>query len=146
MIMYDNFGKNGDKGGSIGPSEELFDKIICRIDAERKLLNIKRRIIGLFICFAGSLAALVFSFESVQVSFIESGFVEFFSLIFSDAEIIASHSQSFALSLLETIPITGLIIFLTATLALLWSAEFLAKDLKYVFISTKLINNQNGHR
>lgn len=146
MSMDDNYEKNGDKGGLIEPSEDLFDRVIYRIDTECRLLNIKRRLAGLFVCFAGSLAALIFSFEAARVSFIESGFVEFFRLMFSDAEIVASHSQSFAFSLLETLPVTSLIIFLTATLALLWSAEFLAKDLKYFFMPAKLMNNRNGHR
>jgi len=123
------------------PPRGLLKKIMRQIRAERRLITIKRRITIFFFFFFGSAAALFSSFRFVRAGFAETGFFRFFSLIFSDADIIFAYWQSFALSLLETIPVTSLMLFSLAVLVFLMSLKLLSKNIKVVLNQTQLINN-----
>lgn len=125
------------------PPKGLFKKVMRRIHEERKLLIFKRRLVFLSIIFIGSIAALIPTFRMTQVGFAESGFIEFFSLLFSDAGIIATYWQNFALSLLETLPVTSLIIFLTIMLLFLESLKLLINNTENIVDLTHLIKINN---
>lgn len=111
--------------------DRLFEETMLRIRREKKLLTIKRRIVIFSVIFIGSIIAFVPVFHSLEKSISESGFMQFLSLFFSDFKIVAIYWQSFALSLLETLPVLNLAIFLVVVLALLESVKFLAKDIKF---------------
>lgn len=125
------------------PPKSLFEKIMRRIREERKLLALKRKLIFLSIVFVGSIAALIPTFRMTQAGFVESGFIEFFSLLFSDANIIAAYWKNFALSLLETLPVTNLIMLLTVMLLFLESLKLLINNAKNIVNSTHLIKMNN---
>ncbi len=121
------------------PPKDLFNKVMRRINEEHKLLVFKRQLIFLSIAFVGSMAALIPAFQMAQAEFTESGFATFFSLLFSDVGIIAAYWQNFALSLLETLPATSLIIFLIVMLLFLESLKLLINNTKNIFNVTRLI-------
>lgn len=125
------------------PPKSLFEKVMRRIREERKLLALKRKLIFLSIVFVGSIAALIPTFRMAQAEFAESGFATFFSLLFSDVGIIAAYWQNFALSLLETLPVTSLIIFLTVMLLFLESFKLLTNNVKNIVNATHLIKINN---
>ncbi|OGZ93266.1 MAG: hypothetical protein A2528_00535 [Candidatus Staskawiczbacteria bacterium RIFOXYD2_FULL_37_9] len=60
--------------------------------------------------------------------FIQSGFINFFSLIFSDFTVVRTYWQSFAMILLETLPALSLVLFLGVLLILLQSIKSLTKN------------------
>jgi ABC-type spermidine/putrescine transport system permease subunit I len=110
--------------------EGLLDKILARIHGEKRLLGVKRRLAVFSIGAAGSAAAFIPVFKMAQLEISNSGFLQFFSLLFSDFGAVAVYWHSFTLSLLETLPAMSLAVFLAITLLFLESLKFLAKDIK----------------
>lgn len=118
---------------TVDPPLGLFDKIMSRIHGEQRLLAIKYRIIVFSISLVGSLIAFFPALQTVKTEFIESGFIQFFSLFFSDFSIVMTYWQSFVLTLLEALPAFGLVMLLTVVFIFLGSLRFLTKDIKSVF-------------
>ncbi len=124
----------------IKPSKGLLEKIIIRIREEKKQKSARRRFAIFSIGSIASITAFIPAFRAANAAIIESGFVEFFSLLFSDTTIVAAHWKNFGLSLVETIPVTNIIILLTTILMFLWSFKLLTGDMKNLFVSPKLRN------
>lgn len=114
----------------IEPPTGLFEKIMNRIHKEERLLTIKRRIVIFSIGLVGSLAGFVPAFRMAQAGFIESGFVQFISLIFSDFSVVITYWQSFVSVLLETFPIMSIIALLVILFVFLESLKHLTKNIK----------------
>jgi len=121
------------------PAEGLFEKITQRIRKEQRLLIIKRRLALFSIGVVGSAAAFIPVFRMVQSGFTESGFTEFFSLIFSDLGPVTAHWQNFVLALLESLPVMSIAAFLGIIFIFIESLKFLTRDIKVVF---KPLNSQ----
>lgn len=119
----------------------LFEKIISRLDQERKLTKIKFRLAVFGSFLIGSIIAFVPIFNLTRFALIKSGFIQFFSLLFSDTKIVLTYWENFAMSLLETLPVMNLIILLAIILVFLESLKLLLKDLKNIFISKQFLNN-----
>lgn len=117
------------------PSVNLLGKITDRVRRrETFLIYQKTAFYSLGVAF--SLTALVFSLRSAQAGFAESGFFQFFSLVFTDFKIVAASWQSFALSLLETIPASGLIFTLSSLFVFMSLLKQLIKNASFIFIPT----------
>lgn len=119
--------------------EGIFGRIMARIHTEQRILTFKRRLAIFSVGLIGSGIAFVPAFRMVRLSLIGSGFLQFFSLLFSDFGTVAAYWQSFVMSLLETLPAMSLAVFLAVVFVFLESLRFLARDIKFVFIPNKLI-------
>ena len=115
---------------NIEPPNGLYEKIINRIHKERRLLTIRKRIFIFSVGLLGSLTAFWPAYRAVKIEFLQSGFFQFASLVFSDFSIIAAHWQNFTLVLLEVLPIMSLIIFLAVLFTLFESAKYLTKNIR----------------
>ncbi|MDD5146604.1 MAG: hypothetical protein PHN39_02590 [Candidatus Pacebacteria bacterium] len=120
--------------------EGLFGKIMSRIQQEKRYRRLRRRIIIFSFGLIASAGAIIPVFKMAQAGFAESGFWQFFSLLFSDFEVVTAYWQSFALSLLETLPVMSLIMLSAATLVFFGILRFLTRDIKSIFASVKLTN------
>jgi hypothetical protein len=125
----------------IEPPIGLFEKVMDRISKERRILIIKRRIIVFSIVFVGSLFAFFPTLKMVSVELSSSGFNQFFSLIFSDFTVVMRYWQSFTLTLLETLPVISLVLFLTILLVFLESLKSLVKNIKMISKLNQLITD-----
>ncbi len=138
--MLQNYKKLFGHIETLEPPVELLERVLLRIKKERRLITVKRRIFlfsaGLFV----TIAAFIPAAQMVWNGFTESGFLKFLSLIFSDAEIIAGYWQNFVMSLLESLPVMGLVLFLAVTLAFLEMLKLLTKNLKFILNSKQLIH------
>lgn len=112
------------------PPEGLFNKIMSRIRREQRLTIVKRRLVFLAVLLIGSMTALVPAWQTMRAGFIESGFINFVSLLFSDASAVLAYWQNFAWAVLESLPTMGMIMFLAAAFAFLESLKFIARDVK----------------
>lgn len=110
----------------------LLEKVLGQLQKEQKIMALKRRRIIFSFGAVISALSLIPAYLTLQASLAESGFFQFFSLIFSDSEIVLAYWQNFILSLLETLPITNLIIFLALTALFLESLKLLAKNTKII--------------
>lgn len=115
------------------PPDNLLEKIMARLHKEQKL-SLRKRIFIFSIGTALSAMAIFLSFKTAQTKFGESGFWQFFSLVFSDFETIKIYWQNFILSLLETLPVTSLIMVLAAVLIFLEFLKSLFKNIKLSII------------
>lgn len=113
----------------INPPAGLQQKILERLRQAQK-----RAIFWRLIFFSSttilSLVALVPVLQTAYARLIESGFTRFFSLLFSDFTLITSFWRSFAMSLLETLPIMSLVVILIVLAVFLESIKLLDKETK----------------
>ena len=112
------------------PTVGLFVRIVAAIRTEQRRLAV-RRIARCSLVLVGSLVLLVPAWQMVQTGLAQSGFVEFFSLMFSDTGLMATFWQNFAMVLLESLPVTGLALFLLAMAGLLTSFRFIITQTIY---------------
>ncbi len=108
----------------------LFEKIMLGIGAEKNKIAIRRKIAVFSVILAGSFIGLFPAVKAVYSSLISSGFTQLFSLVFSDTAIVMSLWQNFALSLLETLPINGILITGFLGFIFFGSLKFLTNNLK----------------
>jgi len=139
--MDNNYEKLFSKIKPLDPPAGLLERIIRRIQAEQKLLTAKRRLVIFSIGVVGSIAAFVPALKMLHQGFAESGFLQFLSLLFSDTQAILSYLGSFLASLLETLPVTGLLVFLAVLLIFLESLKLLSKDIR-LLVASKLASKR----
>ena len=132
--MVQNY-KNNFIGDIPEPPKDLLGRIMNRIHREQRLVKIRQRIVIFSVGAAASLAAVFPAFQMLRAEAASSDFFTFSSLLFSDFATVSAYWQNFALSLLEALPVMGLIAVLAAVLALLGSLRFLTKDIKDALVS-----------
>lgn len=121
----------------VEPPDGLFLKIMCRIEKEKKLLTLRRRIIIFSFGLVSSAVVFAITLGTVRDGFVESGFTSFFSLLFSDTEVVLTYWQNFVQSLLETLPVVGLAVLLMTVAVFLESLKLLTKDIKNIYVSKR---------
>lgn len=84
--------------------KNLLDTVINRVNQEKRLIAIKRRLLLYFLAFSSSTILFVFNFFWFKNQFNESGFFEYISLFYLDFNIVMTYWQDFALTLLEITP------------------------------------------
>lgn len=121
--------------------EGILDRIMARLKAEQRLLTVKRRVAIFSIGLFGSGVAFIPAFKMAQLEISNSGFLQFFSLLFSDFGTVAAYWQSFTMSLLETIPAFSLAVFLAIAFVFLESLRFLARDIHLFNVDFNPVRN-----
>lgn len=116
------------------PKNELYENILENIEIKQKVILSRRRFFIFATLFLLSLISLIPAIKMLVNDFTNSGFIQFFSLIFSDSQIILNYWQSFVLTLLESLPIISTVIFLGILFVMLESIRFISKDIKFVFL------------
>lgn len=114
------------------PSDELFSKIMNGIDRQRKKIILFRRITVISVSLIASLAALIPAFMVLMSRFTESGFYQYFSLMFSDFSVIAANWQDYSMSLLQALPAFSIALVLISALWLVSSAGYLVQNIKFL--------------
>jgi hypothetical protein len=104
------------------PSPQLINTVLCRIDREKRLKILKKR---LFFYISGtSLASVIFTliFKEFSRQATESGFFQFFSLLFSDFGAIIRHFSDYVLSIIGSVPIISFGLVSVVLLGILFGA------------------------
>ena len=107
--------------------EGLLNKIISRIDRERRMIISRQRFTlaaGMFVFLA---ALVVPVWHAFLGDLARSGFGQYLSLAYSDFRTVAANWQDFSLNLLETLPIISTISLLAVIFFLLITLKFAAK-------------------
>jgi ABC-type spermidine/putrescine transport system permease subunit I len=118
---------------NIEPPEGLLARIMEKIRQEKNIMAVKRRLVVFFFGFLASAAAMIPVFNLVQTEISQSGFLQFFSLVFSDFGAVIVYWRTFAMSLLETIPAVSVAMFLAVIFVFLASFKLLVKNMKIVY-------------
>ncbi|MCK9393906.1 MAG: hypothetical protein WCX30_03245 [Candidatus Paceibacterota bacterium] len=127
----------------VEPSNKLFEKIMLRISREERMIVTKKRIAVFSVFLVISSGGFVYSFIATQNAFVSSGFVQFFSLIFSDFNIVVAYWQNFLFTLLESLPVFAVIISLVMFSIALGFLTFLIRDVKFIN-SNNIIRKKYG--
>ncbi len=130
--MDDNYGDLFGKMDRREPPAGLLDSIILRIN-EESLRTARIRFVCFSILSLAALSALIPAWHELQLEVTQSGFLQFFSLLFSDAGIVATYWQDFTMTVAESLPIFGISAVLSALFAFLLSVKFMARDRKIIF-------------
>ena len=122
------------------PSPGLLDGIMLRINEVRRLKKARIRAAFFGTVFLAALIALVPAWQEFYAEFTQSGFLQFISLLFSDAGVIASYWQELLISLAESLPVFGISAILASVFGILISLKFLTRDIGIIFRKPNLIN------
>jgi len=119
----------------------LFGSIMGRINEERRLLSLKRRfaIFSVLILVFGT--AFIPALKALSAALINTGFLQFFFLMFSDFDITLDYWQNFLMQLAETIPVVSSAVFFGVVFIFLELLRFWARDIKIIFAPKHLRNN-----
>lgn len=136
IARINNMDKNVDKLFSkleaFEPNSALYSKILENIENKQRSFARRRFFVFLFL-FLGSSIAIIPISNMLYTDFAQSGFIQFFSLIFSDSKLIVSYWHNFALILMESLPVVSSIIFFAVLFIILESLSFLTRDAKLAF-------------
>jgi hypothetical protein len=120
--------------------DHLYQKVMDRIGLEQSLAAIRRKVYiytsATILCFS----ALSGAFYFVRLEMASSGFLSYFSLLFSDLDVVLSSWQNFSLTLLEAMPATSIILFLLSMAVLMHMAKNLAKNIQ-LFNKPRILMN-----
>ena len=109
------------------PSEGLFRVVMARIaDAEIRQARTRSLLFG--VLTVASLAVAVVMFGYAVQEFAQSEFLQYFSLVFSDAGAVLASWKEFILLLAESAPLTGVIVASVAFFIFLNSMKFAIKN------------------
>jgi hypothetical protein len=108
---------------ALEPPEELAELILKRIEKESNRL-FRAELFLTRLGFAGSLFVLFYTFSVFGRAIVDSEFWKIASLISSDMVIVLGNWQAFGYSLLETLPIAGIIAILLPLFTLFLSFNF----------------------
>ncbi len=120
----------------IEPPQELYNKILLGIEQKQKQeAKLKLAFSGFFTL--ASLLALVPAVQYALQGFSQSGFYNYFSLLFSDGLTLLTYWKEFSLSLAESFPLTEMVVFLSIMFILLISLKLFIKNTKVAFLSAQ---------
>lgn len=122
------------------PRESLFEKIIKNIELEKNFIILRNKIILISIGTIFSIVLFIFSIILIKNEAIKSGFVSFFSLVFSDFSIIVKNWKSFIASLLETLPIMNIVLTVFSATITIFSIKVFSRGIQ-IFNNYKQNNN-----
>ena len=106
----------------IQPPEGLDSLILSRI-SEAKNKQIKRKLWLASFGLAGSAVLTVYAIAFIGADILKSDFWNIISLVFSDMLIVAENWKEFSLSLLENLPVAGIIVIIAPIVIFLWSLK-----------------------
>ena len=119
------------------PKADLVENIWQRVVArEKRLIRIKLYAFSL-VGFL-SLAGLVPVFKALFSDFAQSGFYEYFSLLFSSGNNLFSYWKELVSSLAESLPVLNIIFSFSLIFVFLWSLRYV---LKQIIINNKYVGN-----
>lgn len=90
------------------PSPQLFKAVMARLDRERSLSALRRRLVAANIFLAACIAGAIPLFWAAVLDFSRSGFMQYLNLLLSDFKAVSVYWQDFALSLVESLPVISL--------------------------------------
>jgi len=121
------------------PTKELRNNILSGIKQEERR-RAKVYLFGYASVIPFSLVGVVLSIKYVSEGFYQSGFYEYFSLLLLGDSAIYAYWKELSLSLIDTVPIIGIIAFLVALGALVWSgANTFTNTRRFISTSKNLV-------
>lgn len=102
------------------PSKELRKNILLQIVKEEGR-RAKNYLLASFATAAASIVGFIFAAQYVTQAISQTSFYRYFSLLFSDSDIVLSYWRQFTLSLVESLPFFAVTLVLVAIVVLMVS-------------------------
>jgi hypothetical protein len=112
------------------PPAGLFDKVLLRLERERKLAVAKRRLIVFSGCLVISISASLPIWRLVFSELAQSGLGQYLTLLVYDFQTVAAYWQDYSLSLLEALPAASLAVGLGLLLLALASLRAVVHNIR----------------
>ena len=135
MDQQDNYKKLFSKLVVPEPPSGLAKAILLRIEKRERRIMIVKTMASATI-FVASLWMIRVGYANLMGGFAQSGFLAFFSLLFSDFSLIASNLPDFLLSIIESFPIFAAAVVLGGVAFAVWSVGMLVNE----------VAQMDGHR
>lgn len=120
--------------------ENLYHKIIARINEEERFMRTKQKLIIFSLGLSVSIGTFLMLFPTIKTEFMQSGFYEVLTLVYSDFGLVLTNWQDYSLALLESLPISATISFMLISLVFIWTLKRLTETIKTIQNNPQLIN------
>ncbi len=124
------------------PPKDLFPRIIKRLGLEKELILVKKNAEFFSVLLIIFIVLSVFAFIGVKSVLKESGFLPFFSLVFSDPGMVVNYWDSFLFLIFESAPGFLFAGFIFSFALVMLFARFVFFAIDKIFNTLKLITNQ----
>jgi hypothetical protein len=114
---------------TIEPNENLKNSIIIKIKKEEMKRAMYKIVFSSFVSFASVSMAIIFAINIVKDAY-QSGIFEYLSLLFSDGMSLVSYWQSYAMSIVESLPVFQITVVFASAWAFIWSLNTILPILK----------------
>lgn len=131
--MYDDFEKQKYENTEVPAG--LYEEILSRIAAERRMRTLRRRVALFSACAIGSFAAFIPASGALWTDISHSGFLQFASLLFSDPVAAAFSGSDYFLSLAESLPAFSASVFLMTIFFFFGSLKLISQNFTQAFPS-----------
>jgi|GEM_PF-1247423 hypothetical protein len=125
---------------SANPPDGLFDKIMARIQLERRV-SLRWRLALFCFVMISSVVAIIPAVKMIGADIAQSGLIPLLSLMFSDFTMVVSLWKDFLISIAEVFPFTGVAVFFAASFVFFGSTKYLARDISYIISHRHAITN-----
>jgi len=105
----------------------LFEKVMRRIELEKKAQILRRYFIFTSVSFVAALILIFPAWRAFRSNIAQTGFNQYISLLFLDSKTVLANWQDYSLTLLESLPIINAILLLAAIFAILFTLKLIAK-------------------
>jgi hypothetical protein len=123
----------------VAPPEGLSARILAHID-HLALRRARIRLALFGALFVGAGGAIVPSLRALSVESAQSGFNTYITLLASDADILVVYWKEFSFAVLESFPVAGAALFLSALFLFIFAAPKVAGAARVVFSERSLAN------
>lgn len=114
------------------PSKELRKNILLQVVKEEGR-RAKNYLLVSLITSTASIVGVVFAAQYVVQAIFQTSFYRYFSLLFSDSDIVLSYWRQFTLSLVESLPFFAVTLVLVAIVVLMVSIRVFANNTRRSF-------------
>ena len=104
----------------------LLDHVLSRLSEERRLSKVRRKLSLVSSVFCGALVAFFWVWQKLVADLGSSGSGDFFGLWFTDFALVARHGRELGMSIVESLPLFSITLFLVLLCALFILLKFIA--------------------
>lgn len=112
---------------SLEPPPDLFNRVMRRIEREKQLVVIKRKLIFSLFSFLGTLSIFIPVWKVFHSDIVQSGLGQYLIILFYDFQEVTKILGNYSFSILESLPALSLTVFLSVIVGIIYSLKTLVK-------------------
>jgi hypothetical protein len=142
--MSNNFSELNQELDQVVPSD-LLAKVMSRLDQERRLRSVRRRLIFSVTAFLPLLLIIFPVWQNFWLDWQRAGLIDYLSLLTSDTKLVLTNWQNYSLGFLEFFPVVSTALILGVVLMMLVLIKFVLKYSQEFFVTSAwYLNKQHN--